>query len=193
MVSLLYAPKLYLGRERGHKGHENFISAFARLRDARPETRGVMIGGPWGNAAWYEHRVRYLAERLCDGGLAFVGTRSDLSVIYPDLDLAVVPSLSDGLAYSVVEPLLAGVPVVATNVGGLPDLIQDGETGWLVPADNHLALTSAMQDALDDPQEARRRARKGQKAARSLMDLENTGKEVLLTYENILAHKVRPN
>jgi glycosyltransferase involved in cell wall biosynthesis len=193
MVSLLYGPKLYLGREKGHKGHEDFISAFARLREARPEARAVMIGGTWDNALWYEHRVRYRAERLCNGGLACIGTRSDLAEIYPDLDLAVVPSFSDGLAYSVVEPLLAGVPVVATNVGGLPDLIQDGETGWLVPAGNPPALSRAMQHALDDPQEARRRAGKGQKAARSLIDLENTGKKVILAYENILALTARHN
>jgi glycosyltransferase involved in cell wall biosynthesis len=109
---------------------------------------------------------------------------------YPDLDLAVVPTHSDGLAYSVVEPLLAGVPVVATNAGGIPDLIRDGDTGWLVPPGNPTALASAMCEALDDPLEARRRAVEGTQLARNLMDLRKTGEEVALTYENILAHKI---
>jgi glycosyltransferase involved in cell wall biosynthesis len=190
MVSLFYAPKWYLGNARGHKGHEDFIIALARLRQERPDVRGVMIGGTWGGGHWYEDRVRHFGKRLCDGGLQFSGTRSDVSTIYPDLDLAVVPTHSDGLAYSVVEPLLAGVPVVATNAGGIPDLIRDGDTGWLVPPGNPTALASAMCEALDDPLEARRRAVEGTQLARNLMDLRKTGEEVALTYENILAHKI---
>ena len=190
MVSLLYAPKWYLGSARGHKGHEDFIIALARLRQERPDVRGVMIGGTWGGGNWYEDRVRHFGKKLCNGGLQFSGTRSDVPAIYPDLDLAVVPTHSDGLAYSVVEPLLAGVPVVATSAGGIPDLIRDGDTGWLVPPGNPTALASAMCEALDDPMEARRRTAEGTQLARNLMDLKKTGEEVALTYENILAHKI---
>lgn len=188
MVSLLYPPKWYLGSVRGHKGHEDFIIALARLRRERPDVCGVMIGGTWGGGHWYEDRVRHFGKKLCDGGLQFSGTRADVPAIYPDLDLAVVPTHSDGLAYSVVEPLLAGVPVVATNAGGISDLIRDGDTGWLVPPGNPAALAAAMCAALDDPMEARRRAVAGSKLAHNLMDLEKTGQEVASTYERILAH-----
>ena len=64
--------------------------------------------------------------------------------IYPDLDLAVVASLSENVGYCVVEPLLSGVPVVATNVGGLPDLIEENKTGWLVPPRTPETLARAM-------------------------------------------------
>ncbi len=135
----------------GIKGHEDFIVALARLREERPDVRGIMIGGTWGNRHWYEDRVRYFGKRICDGGLLFCGTRTDISTVYPDLDVAVVPSHSDGLAYSVVEPLLGGVPVVATNAGGIPDLIRDGDTGWLVPPRNPEALARAALEALGNP------------------------------------------
>jgi len=187
MVSLLYAPKWYLGSTRGHKGHEDFIVALARLREERPDVRGIMIGGTWNGGEWYKDRVRYFGKRLCNGGLQFSETRSDLSAIYPDLDLAVVPTHSDGLAYSVVEPLLGGVPVVATNAGGIPDLIRDGDTGWLVAPRNPSALVNAMRDALDHPAEARRRAAEGSKLARNMLNLQKTGQEVASTYEKILA------
>jgi glycosyltransferase involved in cell wall biosynthesis len=190
MVSLIYPPKWYLGRGRGHKGHEDFIIALARLREERPGVRGIMIGGTWGGGHWYEDRVRYFGERLCDGGLKFSQTRTDLRTIYPDLDLAVVPTYSDGLAYSAVEPLLGGVPVVATNVGGIPDLIRDGNTGWLVAPGNPAALATAMREALDDPKEARRRTVEGSKLARKLMDLKKTGQEVISTYERVLTHSI---
>jgi glycosyltransferase involved in cell wall biosynthesis len=186
MVSMFYAPKLSTGRLAGHKGHEDFISAFASLRTKRPEARGVIIGGPWGNAGRYEARVRALGRKLCNGSLAFTGARSDVAQLYPDLDLAVVPSHSDGLAYSVVEPLLAGVPVVATRVGGLPDLVKDGETGWLVPPRQPGALAKAMQEAMENPAEARRRASEGGKLTRRLLDLPATGRKVAAIYSTIL-------
>ena len=141
---------------------------------------------PGDGGHWYEDRVRYFGKRLCNGGLQFSETRSDLSTIYPDLDLAIVPTHSDGLAYSVVEPLLGGVPVVATNAGGIPDLIRDGDTGWLVAPRNPSALVNAMRDALDHPTEARRRAAEGSKLARNMLNLQKTGQEVASTYEKIL-------
>jgi glycosyltransferase involved in cell wall biosynthesis len=191
MVSLIYPPKRFLGAARGHKGHEDFISAFARLCENRPEVRGVMIGGLWGMGNWYEDRIRYLAEKLCGGNLTFLDTRNDIPELYPDLDLAVIPSYSDGLAYSVVEPLLAGVPVVATNVGGIPDIVRDGKTGWLVAPGNPNGLSAAMREALDHSGEARSRALAGQKLARQLLDLEDTGRAVLEVYESILGRSVK--
>jgi glycosyltransferase involved in cell wall biosynthesis len=186
MVSLLYTPKWYLGSNRGHKGHEDFIVALARLREERPDVRGVMIGGTWGDGRWYENRVRRFGKKICGNDLYFTGTRTDIRTIYPDLDLAVVPTHSDGLAYSVVEPLLAGVPVVATNTGGIPDLIQDGETGWLVPSRNPKALARAALEALSNPKEAQRRTARGAEAARDLLDLEKTGRELATIYDKIL-------
>ena len=186
MVSFIYAPKWFVGRWTGHKGHGDFIAALASVLRTRSDVRGVIVGGPWGNAARYEKKIRYLGERLCGNGLTFLGTRTDILEIYPDLDLAVVPAYSDGLAYSVVEPLLAGVPVVATNVGGAPDLIHDGRTGWLVPPRNPKALAEAILDALSRKNEARRRAREGQKAARGLIDVHKTARDVVAAYETIL-------
>jgi glycosyltransferase involved in cell wall biosynthesis len=186
MVALIYPPKWYLGSARGLKGHEDFIIALARLREERPDVRGIMIGGTWGDGHQYEDRIRSFGKKKCHGGLQFSGTRSDIPAIYPDLDLAVVPSYSDGLAYSVVEPLLGGVPVVATNAGGIPDLVRDGDTGWLVPIGNPSALARAMREALDHPAEARRRAVEGSKLARNLMDLKTAGQEVASAYNKIL-------
>ncbi len=186
MVSLLYPPKWYLGRARGHKGHEDFIIALAKLREERPDVRGIMIGGTWGDGRWYEDCVRRFGKKIYGDGLYFTGTRTDIPTIYPDLDLAVVPTHSDGLAYSVVEPLLAGVPVIATSVGGIPDLIRDGVTGWLVPPGNPKVLARAALEALSNPREAQRRTAHGAEAARHLLDLGKTGRELAAIYEKIL-------
>ena len=179
MVSLLYPPKWYLGNRRGHKGHEDFIIALAKLRKERPDVRGIMIGGTWGDGRWYEDRVRRFGKKTCGDALAFTGTRTDLPTNIPIWIWPFVPTHSDGLAYSVVEPLLAGVPVVATDVGGIPELIRDGETGWLVHAGNPDALAQAVSQALSNPKEAQRRTARGAEAARELLDLKKPAMSLL--------------
>jgi glycosyltransferase involved in cell wall biosynthesis len=182
----MYAPKWILGQYRGVKGHEDFITALSRVRERCPEVRGVIVGGPWDGATWYEQRLRDLGAQTCNGSLYFTGSRNDVAAIYPDLDLAVVPSLSENLG-GAAEPLLSGVPVVASNVGGLPDLIHDGETGWLVPSANPGALAAAIEDALTNRHEARSRTARGQALARQLLDVGRTGREVAAIYENVLS------
>lgn len=186
MVSLIYPPKWFLGATRGHKGHEDFIRAFARLHARQPEVRGVLIGGLWGKGQWYEERIKSLAQETGEGSLSFVGTRTDLAGIYADLDLAVVPSYSDGLAYSVAEPLLSEVPVVSTNVGGLTDAVRDSETGWLVPPGNIEVLSNAMEDAIRQPVEAKRRARTGKELVTKILNPRETGLAVLDAYRTVL-------
>jgi glycosyltransferase involved in cell wall biosynthesis len=192
MVAYMYAPKWFLGETRGLKGHEDFIAALRLVRQTRRDVRGVVIGGAWSNATGYEKRLRDLGAARCNGFLAFLGTRQDVPALYPDLDLAVVPSLSENLG-GAVEPLLSGVPVVATNVGGLPDLVVNGETGWAVPARNPAALAHAILEVLQDRDEARRRTIQGQKMARSLFDAENTARQVAAIYQKILVRSTRPN
>jgi len=192
MVAYIYAPVWFLGQRQGLKGHEDFMMAVRLARQTLPGMRGVIIGGPWGNAARYESRLRDLGARMCNGSLTFVGNRTDVPVIYPDLDLAVVPSHSENCG-GAVEPLLSGVPVVATNVGGLPDLIGDGKTGWLVPPHNPEALAQAMLDALQNGEEAQRRAAEGQNLARRLFDVERVGREIAGVYEKVLTRSARSN
>ena len=186
MVAYMYAPKWFLGQRQGLKGHEDFISALSLVRKSNPDIRGAIIGGPWGNATRYEKHLRALGAKKCGTALTFLGTRRDIPAIYPDLDLAVVPSHSENCG-GALEPLLSGVPVVATNVGGLPDLIQESKTGWLVPPRNPKALAQAILQALQNQDEAHRRALEGQKLARSLFDVETTARETSLIYEKAFA------
>jgi glycosyltransferase involved in cell wall biosynthesis len=76
--------------------------------------------------------------------------------------------------------------VVATNVGGLPDIVRDGDTGWLVPPRDPAKLADAIEAALAQPEEARRRAARGEALVRSLLDAERTSREIFSFYETIL-------
>jgi glycosyltransferase involved in cell wall biosynthesis len=192
MVAYMYAPKRFLGQRRGLKGHEDFIAALILVRRVNPNVRAVIIGGPWGRAARYETRLRKLGAKVGNGWLTFLGTRRDIAAIYPDLDLAVVPSHSENCG-GAIEPLLSGVPVVATNVGGLPDLVQENKTGWLVTPRNPKELARAILESLQNPTESRRRAIEGQKLAQTTFEVKSTAREVASVYEKILTPRTNPS
>jgi len=185
MVAYLYAPKRFLGQARGLKGHEDFIDALALIREREPDVFGVCIGGAWDGAAAYEARVRAYAAKRLGGGLRFLGTRGDVPELYPDLDVAVHPSHSENVG-GAVESLLMGVPTIATDVGGFPDLVIPGETGRLVPPRDPARLASAILETLGDPAGSRAMADRGRVRARQLFDARAGAAEILDIYREVL-------
>lgn len=191
LVAYMYAPRWWLGQRVGIKGHEDLIDALAIVRRSHPDVVGVFVGGPWQGAHAYARRVEaYGRERLGRAAI-FLGTRPDVPDLYSEMDLVVHPSHSENLG-GASESMLLGRPTIATRVGGLPDLVKDGETGWLVPPNSPAALAAAIRDVLQRPDEAARRAAAGQALARRLMDVRRTGAEVAEIYRRISAsHALR--
>ncbi len=186
MVSFMYAPKWYLGQSRGLKGHEDLIDAISLIQERKPDLVGVFVGGAWGNAASYEARVRAYGARCCGSGAVFLGTRQDVPELYADMDVAVHPSRSENVG-GAVESLLLGIPTVATGVGGLPDVVIDGETGWLVPPGRPDRLAGAVLTALQEPSRSREMASRGRELASQLLDVRQNAREVVEIYQAILS------
>src|SRR5690606_31044154 len=113
----------------------------------------VFVGGAWNKAYSYEKQIREYAERKGGDRFVFLGTRNDVLELYPDFDVAVHPSHSENLG-GAVESLLLKVPTIATNVGGFPDIVIDGETGWLVPPGRPDKLAEKILVTLDNPENA---------------------------------------
>lgn len=189
MVAYFYAPKRYLGQTRGLKGHEDLIDAMVTVRRRRPEARVVFVGGPWGRAQAYADRVRRYAHARLGGAATFLGTRHDVPALYADLNAVVHPSLSENVGGALESQLLA-VPTIATNVGGFPDAVRNGETGWLVPPRSPDRLAQAIEAALADPGRAELMAREGQRQARERFDLRRNAEAVVCAYESVLAQPV---
>lgn len=186
MVAYMYPPKRFLAQRRGLKGHEDLIDAFPAIARALPGARLVLVGGEWGGGTRYAARIAARARTVGGDAITVLGTRGDVAAIYADLDVAVHPSLSENCG-GAVESLAAGCPTVATAVGGLPDLVRDGETGWLVPARDPAGLAGAVIAALGDRAEARRRALAGRAHVRSLFAIERTAAEIAALYARVLA------
>ncbi len=190
LVAFMYAPKKFLGQQRGLKGHEDLIDALAICREQDPSIKGVIIGGAWNNAIAYEKQVRLYGQKRCGDSLYFLGTRHDVPDLYPDLDVAVHPSHSENVG-GALESLLSCVPTIATNIGGFPDLVRPGQTGWLVPPRQPRVLAEAIMEALACPEEAKRRAENGRKLAKELFDVKQNAMQVLQAYQEILGNRCK--
>lgn len=184
MVAYMYAPKFYLGQTRGLKGHEDFIDAIALVAEKYPKVYGVCIGGAWGNAHRYECKVRKYASKRTNH-VYFLGTRSDISDLYADLFCVVHPSHSENLG-GAGESLSIGVPTIATQVGGFPDIVIDGETGLLVPPKDPSSLAQAIIRCIEHKMELLEYSRKGKELVKDMLDVKNTAFSMWKIYDTIL-------
>lgn len=182
MVAFMYPPKKYLGQKRGIKGHEDFIDAIAILSNKYENLHGVCIGGAWNGAASYEAQVRAYAAKKCPK-VHMLGTRTNVPDLYQDFNVAVHPSHSENLG-GAGESLYHEVPTVATNIGGFPDIVIDGKTGYLVPPKDPHALADAIDKMIQHPEHAKEMAREG-KILVCQQSVYSTAKQVFDFYKQL--------
>jgi glycosyltransferase involved in cell wall biosynthesis len=111
----------------------------------------VIIGDNSFNPEYREELKRQTARLGMQDRVIFTGFRLDVQKILSSLAVSVLPSLKEGLSNALLESMAAGLPVVATDVGGNPEVVIDGETGLLVPAKNPSALAEAICRVLLTP------------------------------------------
>lgn len=185
MVAYFYSPKWYLGHRRGIKGHEDLIDAMAIVRERGIDFHLAFVGRAWAGGHSYQRRLQRYAKQQLGDMATFLGHRTDMADLFCDLQLAVYPSHSENIGGS-VEALSAGVPCVSTAVGGIPEVVIDGKTGWLVPPKQPSKLADAITEALSYPVEAKRRALVGQAESHQTFDTSQSTLEIAQTYEEIL-------
>jgi glycosyltransferase involved in cell wall biosynthesis len=157
-----------VGRLSYQKAPEDFVAALTALR--RPDVTGVWVGG--GELA---DRVRGLARRAYPATrVVLAGDRADVPALLPAFDVFTLPSRYEGLPVAIVEAMLCGVPVAATAVNAVSDVVCPGETGLLVPPQRPDLLADAIAYLLDRPEEAARmaaaaRARIGDRYSRTAL------------------------
>lgn len=184
-VSYFYPPKWYLGQKVGLKGHEDLINAMKIVAKRVPNVVLVLVGGPWGGADWYYKKVQALAKNIDSFRIIFTGFRNDVHTIYKDFDVAVHPSHSENLG-GAVESLLHCVPTITTDVGGFPDLVKNGATGWLVPPQSSNNLADAIIESISDRSTAVRYAKSGRDLVFKLLDVRNNAFDMFMYYQNVI-------
>jgi len=137
-----------------------FLEAASDLHRSQPRVRFLIVG---------DGELRSPLERQAhalglDECTHFLGWQRELEPIYADLDMVVLSSLNEGTPVSLIEGMAAGLPVVATKVGGVSDLVENGKTGLLVPPKDSRALREAMETLLGDADRRREMGRLGRGA-----------------------------
>lgn len=136
-----------IGRLTDQKGHRYLLQTLPRLLETWPQLCCVFVGEGELRDALHDMAIDLGVEQAC----RFVGVREDIADILAAADLFVLPSLSEGFPFVLLEALAMGRPVVASRVNGVPELIEDHKTGLLVPPRDPQALVAAIREVLHDP------------------------------------------
>jgi L-malate glycosyltransferase len=144
------------------KGHGYLIDAAPRILRAVPEACFVLVG----DGSLRAQLERQARDRGVSEAFLFLGCRSDVAELLACSEIALLPSLAEGLPNSVLEYMSAGLPIIATHLGGIPELIANDHNGILVPPADSEALATAVIRLLRDPESRRRMGHAAQERAR---------------------------
>ncbi|MDP8217306.1 MAG: glycosyltransferase family 4 protein [Candidatus Theseobacter exili] len=163
------------------KGHEYFFKALARIKD-NYDFQVVIVGeGPEKNSL--QDLVSYLK---LDDNVKFFGSMENTIPVLKAMDIFVLPSLQEGLSLSILEAQACGLPVVATNVGGISEIVENERTGILTQPRDDESLGEAIKRFLDDPDAARRMGWEGRVLVNKQFSLEEMVKKVISVYNEVL-------
>ena len=168
---------------RGSKGHDVFLDAAREVLRVVPEARFLIVGDGVG---FDDVRARVGALALSPA-VIMTGFRRDIPEVMAALDVLVLPSLrSEATSQVILQALAVGTPVVATAIGGSPEVIRPGETGVLVAPNDAHALATAMVAAFRDPERARAMARAGQAFVRTRLSIDTQMAVTTAVYRDLL-------
>ena len=178
-----------VGMIRPDKGQDHLIEALALLAGRGLEPTLVIVGSATAECADYESglHVQVVAGKL-GGRVRFTGYREDVSELMQMADAVVIPSLTEAQPRVAVQAFAVGKPVVASRVGGVPEIVFDGETGWLVPPAQPDRLAEAMAKVMTDDAATARIAATARAMAEQTMRFDHRMAQTLETYRTAMTH-----
>ncbi len=163
------------------KGHRSLFKAVSMLKPRFPQVRLIVAGtGP------LEPQLREMAGTLgLEEAILFLGFRRDIPQVLNTLDVFVLASQKEGLGVALLEAACRGLPIVATRVGGIPEIIEDRSTGLLVPPDDPQSLAEGLQFLIEHPEEGKRLGRNARQYVRDHFSVEAMVAQYISLYEKL--------
>lgn len=171
-----------------YKGHSDFLKAARIVVQKRTDICFLLVGEDRGIRKNLEAEVENLSLA---GYVRFVGQRKDVPALLAVSDLSVLPSHEEGFSNVILESMAAGLPVIATKVGGNSEAVADGITGWLVPPKEPELMAEKILDVLRDPEKANQMGKEGQDRVRKLFSVDTMVRKHLNLYRSILSMQSR--
>jgi glycosyltransferase involved in cell wall biosynthesis len=171
-----------LGRLETQKGLPYLVEALRLLSESGSRAFLLVVG-----SGREEERLREMVSRFgLEVCVQFLGMRRDVPEIHRAMDVFVLPSLWEGLPIALLEAMASGLPVVATPVGGVPEVVKNGKNGLLVPTKDPVALAEALRKIRQDPLLAEELGREGRETVRERYSHRRVAEEVMEIYRESL-------
>jgi glycosyltransferase involved in cell wall biosynthesis len=172
-----------VGVLRYGKGHEVLFQAIPQLKAAVPNVQIKLVGD-----GELEAQLREQAAPYADV-IEFLGQRTDIPQLLSASDVLVLPSWSEALPTVLIEAGAASLPVVATQVGGIPEIVEEGKTGYIVPPGDPSALATRLIDLLQNPALARQMGQAAHTRVVQQFSLQRQALQTITLYKSILSQK----
>jgi len=171
-----------VGRLDWYKGHDYFLMAARKVIDKFPNCHFMIVG-----EGQKRKELEDLTKKLnLKNNITFTGDRKDIAEILASFDLFVLSSVSEGLGRSVIEAMAMRKAVVATNVGGIPEVVRDRESGIVVPAKNVGALAEAIIDLVENNDKTLEMGLSGRRIVKEKFDIKANVEKTQELYKDIL-------
>jgi glycosyltransferase involved in cell wall biosynthesis len=167
------------------KGYEYLLEALADVRKIVPHIHCIIVGE--GDEEYYEKLMNLVHERDLHSVVTFAGFQPNVLEYLADFDVVVLPSILEGFGIVLLESMAMGKPVIASRVGGIPEAVEDGVTGILVPPANSRKLAEALVVLLENSALRQSMGKAGRERVETLFSLERTIKAIEGSYNNILS------
>jgi len=172
---------------RAQKRHELVIAAAAEVIQVFPQARFIFVGeGPGRNRVEQEMKNAQLESHIL-----MTGYREDIPAILSFTDLGIISSVAEGIPQFLFQIMAMGKPVIATEVGGIPEIVTSGVTGVLIPPEDPAALAKALVQVLGDPGSARRLGEEGRRLVEKEYTVEKMAEKVYRVYQQVYERKQR--
>jgi glycosyltransferase involved in cell wall biosynthesis len=168
---------------RRGKGHDILFRAIPHLSRLVPGVKVKIVGEGELSAL-----LREQASELGDS-VEFLGERADVPDLLGAADALVLPSWNEALPTVLIEAGAASLPVVATNVGGAPEIVREGETGYLVEPGDAAAIADRLTRVLNDPPHSRTMGESARRRVTEIFSLERQAQHMVAVYKSVLAHR----
>ncbi len=174
---------LFVGRINQRKGVDYLIDAIPKVLQNVKNIRFLLVGS--GNTIFYKKRARELG---IEQYINFVGhiSHEDVSKYYASADIFILPSLYEGMPFVVLEAMAAGKPVISTNIAGIPDIINNGHTGFLIEPKNVNAIAKYITMLAKNEKLRKNVGNNGKENIKKFFNIENVSKRLLSVFEQTI-------
>jgi len=181
-----------VGRIARVKSIEYFINAAAICAKDFPSARFIVVGGPGtpADSAYFEELKKQVNGLGLNDKFSFIGRRNDVPRIMAAIDVLTLTSSSEGFGLVLIEAMAGAVPVVGSRVGGVAEIISDGEDGFLVPYGDAHAIADSIKTLLKDPARAKRMGQAGREKVTRLFSSDRLAKQLEGIYLSLVRYKM---